>query len=247
MFVLLVCGETTVSWPTTATAAHPSARCRLGGISCFSFLLFSPFSLAEQLKKSTRLRYFLSVALCLALHGAQRRQRERMKRAVGLTWLSCHPTAQKTEGQQRAGLQNREVGGGRAVSLSSISLKNSFCSIWSLLLSRKVLFTTGKTFYKYSLFFVLLELICYVELRSIKWENGGKVPKDKRNAEHCAFQNKHSTPWRGPGTVCAWLPNRGSCTSRNFVCILEISRCFFDTKEKVFPHQIEYLFPCLWY
>lgn len=56
-----------------------------------------PMSFLQNDWKRTRLRYFLNVALCLALHGAQRRWGERMKRAVGRTWLLCHATAQKTE------------------------------------------------------------------------------------------------------------------------------------------------------
>lgn len=72
-----------------------------GGISCFSFFfLFFPISHMQNNWKRTRLSYFLNVALCLALRGAQRRRGERIKRAVGLTWLLCNPTAQKTEGQQ---------------------------------------------------------------------------------------------------------------------------------------------------
>lgn len=192
-----------------------------GGISRFSFFFFFfPISHMQNNWKRTRLSYFLNVALCLALRGAQGRRGERMKRAVGLTWLLCHPTAQKTEGQQRPGLQNSQAGGGRAVNLSCTSLQNTCHSIWFLFLSRRVLFTVGKAFYKYSAFIILLELFHYAELQSIKWEKGGKIPKDKRNPESCAFQNKHSTPWRGRGTVCAWLPNRGSCTPSNFVCIL---------------------------
>lgn len=53
-FVLTICGETTVSWLTTVTAACRSAHCRLGAweVSLASlFFLFSYFSLAEQLKK----------------------------------------------------------------------------------------------------------------------------------------------------------------------------------------------------
>jgi len=221
-FVLTICGETTVSWLTTVTAAHRSARCRLGAweVSLASLFYFFPISHLQNNWKRTRLRYFLNVALCLALHGAQRRRGERMKRAVGLTWLLCHPAAQKTEGRQRLGLQNTEVGGGSAVSLSCTSLQNGSCSVSFLFLSRKVLFTVGKAFYKYSVFIILLEVIRYAEFRSIKWEKRGKIPKDKRNPESCAFQNKHSTPWCGAGTVCAWLPNRGSCTPSNFVCIL---------------------------
>lgn len=192
----------------------------MGGISAFSFcLFFYPLCLTCRMTEK-RQGWDISwmLALCLALHGAQRRRGERMKRAVGQTWLLCHATAQKTESPRRLGLQNTQVGGGRAVSFSCTSLWNTCCSIWFLFLSREVFFTVGRTSYKYSVFIILLEFIQYAELRSIKWGEGGKIPQDKRNSD--AFQNKHSTPWRGTGTVCAWLPNRGSCTSSNFVCIL---------------------------
>lgn len=156
-----------------------------GGISCFSFsflFFFSYFSLAEQLKKDKAEIFPECCIVPCPAWCAEEAGREDKKSCW--TWLLCHPTAQKTEGQQRPGLQNSETGGGRAVNLSSTSLKNSCCSVF-LFLFRKVLFTVRKAFYKYSVFIICLELIWYAELRSIKWEKGEKIPKDKRNRELC--------------------------------------------------------------
>lgn len=101
-------------WDHSELSAHRNcctSLCSLqirstGGISGFSFFLFFPsMSYLQDNWKRTRLRYFLTVSLCLALHGAQRRWGERMKRAVGQTWLLWHATAQKTEGQRRLGFK----------------------------------------------------------------------------------------------------------------------------------------------
>lgn len=212
------CGKTTVSWLTTVTAAHRSACCRLRALKVSLPLPPFFFSLAEQLKKDKakifpQCHILPPPAWCRKEWG---REEEKSSWTI-MTLVS--PNCSWV--QERLGLQNTEAGGGRAVKLSCTSLQNSCCSIWFLFLSPKVLFAVGIEFYKCSVFIILLEWISYAELRSIKWKKKKKKPpKDKRNAESRAFQNKHSTPCRGTGTVCAWLLNRGSCTSSNFVCIL---------------------------
>lgn len=216
-------------WDHSELSAHRNcctSLCSLqirstGGISGFSFFLFFPLYvlLAGQLKKD-KVEIFPEcfIVPCPAWCTEEVGGEDEKSCGTNLALVTCN--CSENRGSTEIGLQNTQAGGGRAVSFSCTSLWNTGCSTWFLFLSRKVFFTAGKASYKYSVFIILLEFIQYAELRSIKWGEGGKIPQDKRNSESCAFQNKHSTPWRGTGTVCAWLPNRGSCTSSKFVCIL---------------------------
>lgn len=159
-FVLPVCGETTVSWLTTGTAAPLcSLQIRsIRGISGFSFfLLFHPLCLSCRMTgqgQGRDISWMLHCALPCMVH---RGGGERMKRAVGQIWLLCHATTQKTDSWWRSGLRNTQVGGGRAVSFPSTSLWNTWCSIW-FLFCLEVFFTVGKKpciYYFASLFSML--------------------------------------------------------------------------------------------
>lgn len=111
-------------WDHSELADHrnccTSAHCRLGAreASLASLFFFFPhMSYLQNNWKRTRLRYFLNVALCLALHGAWSGGREDEKRCgTNLALVPCN--CSETESQWRSGLQNTQVGGGRAVSFS---------------------------------------------------------------------------------------------------------------------------------
>lgn len=173
-------------WDHSELADHSNcctALCSLqirsmGGISRFFLFLFFYFSVAEQLKKD---KVEIFPECCIAPCPAQCTEEAGREDEKSCWTNSVSPNCSENRGSTESAT-SKQWGWRRQSCLPFLrKLQNCYYSIWFLFLSRKMLFRVGKAFYKYTLFMILLELICYAEFRSIKWKKGGKIPRDKRN------------------------------------------------------------------